>query len=553
MKKKLLIIICSIVLFAIIVGGTLFAWNRLGPGNNINRVITALAAQNHEEAMHVFDENRMSIDMYALSNALSNRLTALQGEFLAESISFTVSMAEINILINWQIAGLDEQINEASRFIETLNYSRTAFEQAQTQFANGNYVEAIHNFQRVSNEDPNFNLSREGITSAMEAFSSVTLMEAATHSADGDFIHAMLIISSAIDAIGNDANLVSQYEIYRRSEISSRIDEAHYQAQRDNFVEAIYILRLVDSQNPNDTGIQQALAVTEYDHTNFIVNEVSSLVSSQRFDDAVHKIDEGLGMHPDNISLTSLRSSIEFEHVSFIIDMVAEYSESYEFETAISMLENGLNFYPNNVTITDALINTREIEINLLMAQADEYVSTMGITAAIVFLQNSRLYLDNSVIARINELIPERQYLESDIFSATHSADWQRHPEHGTFTVFGGETFHRGISTTIPDSYSYATFDITGRDFTRLAGTLGITSLGRTGVQGVVPFSGDASITVTDADSGRLLGGVSISSLSNETILLDVQIPPETQRILIRIDNRNSRVGLGDVFFEWVQ
>jgi len=133
-----------------------------------------------------------------------------------------------------------------------------------------------------------------------------------------------------------------------------------------------------------------------------------------------------------------------------------------------------------------------------------------------------------------------RQYLESDIFSVSLPANWNRHPENGAIDMYG-VIFHRGISTT-ERGYGYAIYDISGRGFTRLKGNFGITALGRGGV---------ASITVTDADSGRFLGGVSEPVAPwHVPVLLDVLIPLETQRISIWIDTPSSRVGLGDAFFE---
>jgi len=172
----------------------------------------------------------------------------------------------------------------------------------------------------------------------------------------------------------------------------------------------------------------------------------------------------------------------------------------------------------------------------------------------------STVYINSGAIATPSPIMPTpeptpaatpipiavRYYLESDLFSTISSDGWNRHPENGSF-VIAGVTYHRGFSTnnSMGSNTVSATFDIFGRGFARLSGDFGY--IGNRSV------STTGSITVTDAESGRFLGGV--NAISGQIEVLDVQIPLSTQRITIRMDTwasgiNGAQVGLGDAFFE---
>jgi len=151
-----------------------------------------------------------------------------------------------------------------------------------------------------------------------------------------------------------------------------------------------------------------------------------------------------------------------------------------------------------------------------------------------------------------------RRYLESDIFASESSSGWNSHPENGSFTI-SGVTYHRGASTNITPNRAGSTdtisaiYDLTGLNVTRLSGTFGLTSW-INGTRG--------SITVIDADTGRFLGGGSVSYIlsaggrrpdpDDSITQINIDIPQGVHRISITMEVRSHRSGVafGDAFFE---
>jgi len=123
-------------------------------------------------------------------------------------------------------------------------------------------------------------------------------------------------------------------------------------------------------------------------------------------------------------------------------------------------------------------------------------------------------------------------YLESDISYFSRGPQMRRHPFNGPIYM-GGNAFFRGVSSawTITQSETI-TYNIEGRNFTRLQGTFGSWR----NETGTITISGD----------GAFLAGHSITASGASTIPVDVAIPPGTNRITIRLDRG---MGFGDALF----
>ncbi|MCL2227865.1 MAG: protein kinase [Oscillospiraceae bacterium] len=402
-SKKPLIMVACVLLAALLGTGGFFAWNEFGPGNPVNMVIAALERQEHAEAIAVFAENRDTMDMAAMSTALSRRLDNLRSEFLEESISYNAAQMELSTIRNWQIQGIGGQINETGSFIGLLNDSRVAFQLAESQFERGDFPAAISSYRLVSAEDPNFNKAIEGLNRAIDAHRERALSEAAAYAAGRNFTQAMFVLDNALGVLGNDAAIASEREAYRRDEVADRIVEAQALVEGNNFAGAMSVLRLIEAQNPGDADIIRELASAENEHVNFIVEQANSHAFAQRYSEAVRDLDEGLRLYPNNIMLTTTRGNVEAVHVQSIAAQATEHSDEEQFDVAIALLNEGLRTYPGNNVLSDMLSGTQEREINLLLARAEAYAFDRRFADAISLLQESRLSNNRLIIERINE------------------------------------------------------------------------------------------------------------------------------------------------------
>ena len=131
----------------------------------------------------------------------------------------------------------------------------------------------------------------------------------------------------------------------------------------------------------------------------------------------------------------------------------------------------------------------------------------------------------------------DRVYLESDIFAESFVPDrddrpGRKHPADGSF-IMGGNTYFTGISVR-NDTGGTATYEVSGRGFVRLSGTIGH-------VRGTTDAHTAASMTVTCADSGRFLGSGEVrSGAPPQRIDIDIT---GVHRVNIRLRSGTSLVG----------
>jgi len=132
-----------------------------------------------------------------------------------------------------------------------------------------------------------------------------------------------------------------------------------------------------------------------------------------------------------------------------------------------------------------------------------------------------------------------------------------KYPKNGSFKI-GDKTYFRGISNTNSDSYvrgkdNTVTYDIAGRGFTILTGIFGgvldeeqvSNSLKIVYGSGSRPKPKIVGGTMTISGDGRFLGGFEVNA-GGTPVSIDVNIPPQTKEIIIRL---GYGLGLGDAFF----
>ena len=342
-KKPLVIAICTLLTVAIGVGA-FFVLGQGGlqsilPGNHVNRVIAALENHNYAQASAIFNDNRGDIDMGAFESALSGRLDGLRSEFLEEAVSYNVAIMELNTIRDWQVTGLNSQLTEVGNFIGNLNDSRVAFQMAETQFASGDFLGAINNYQLVSMEDPNFNLAREGLDRAIGEYRTAVLAEAAAYAAGRNFDQAIFVLDGALEVTGNDAQLAGQRETYAREHVGTGISDAQALAAGGNYTGAMSALRALDAQVPGNAEVARAIASIETAHVNSMVSQARDLADRDQFEQALRILNDGLRTYPGNTALTNMANQLESHEIALLLAQADAYADARRFDDAIRLLQ----------------------------------------------------------------------------------------------------------------------------------------------------------------------------------------------------------------------
>jgi tetratricopeptide (TPR) repeat protein len=227
------------------------------------------------------------------------------------------------------------------------------FQLAETQFANGDMLNAIDNFQLVITEDPNFTTARDRINQATEGFRTSILAESAYFASTGNYAQAMSVLNNAMGILGNDAELVVQIETYRQMEVLAGIAEAESLAAAGEYLNALNMLRVLDGRTPGNTEVARAVSVIENDYINYIVERASEYAAEQRYSDAVMVLEQGLRESADNVLLTSTRDEYLSADIGLLISHADGLAAEGMLNEAIDILRDSV--HSNNVSVRDKI------------------------------------------------------------------------------------------------------------------------------------------------------------------------------------------------------
>ena len=139
-------------------------------------------------------------------------------------------------------------------------------------------------------------------------------------------------------------------------------------------------------------------------------------------------------------------------------------------------------------------------------------------------------------------------YLESDIMGTRSQSQIISYPASGSFSM-DGETYFRGVATQLNYIDVTMSYNIAGRGFRRLSGTVGR-------VDGSARGNGTSVGALTITGDGKLLGGFEIDSGGASQI--EVAIPAGTELIVLNFQpylddhNNGACIGIGNAFFDSV-
>jgi len=223
--KKILAVVASFVFVYAIIVGLLF----LNPGgifdgligDPTSDVVASLIDGDYEDTLLLVEDVDNDtlllvedVDNDTLHEQLSARLNTLSADFLAEEIEFAVVIMELDTIERMDIPELEGQLGETRDYINNLNASRIAFNTAEAFYENGNYLQAIAQYDLVILDDPNYELAREGISRAANPFRADALESARSYSVDNDYENAIRVLDEALLVLPDDAEITQQLNLY---------------------------------------------------------------------------------------------------------------------------------------------------------------------------------------------------------------------------------------------------------------------------------------------------------------------------------------------------
>ena len=316
------------------------------------------------------------------SEIIISRSDAIIEAYKAGTLDYSEAKQELDALAEKEKSVLNTSIaNEKVSLLSTLYSAASAYETAEQQMNSGNYVDAITQLDQIPEGSDLYDDAQQKMAEASAAYKtsvleqanayvqsenypgaisvieyaltilpddaelqnelgelqtahhasvvSAALSESTALQSRGDYTGAMRVLSDAMNAIGEDAQLQAAYatceRLYKDSVVTTAIAESNELQGRNEYIEAMRVLQDAVTAVGDDARLTAELNKCEDNYVDYVSIEVHACLDEDRFEDAMHIVDEAIINFPSNMQLRQLKSEVESQTPKYLLDVIHPY------------------------------------------------------------------------------------------------------------------------------------------------------------------------------------------------------------------------------------
>ena len=203
---------------------------------------------------------------------------------------------------------------ESAETLTRLNQGQSTFENAQALMEDGEYVQALEEFDQVPADDPHYEEAQRQKDACKQAYKTDILTKTAEPASLEDYRQFLTMVELALETLPEDGELLQ-----RQTELSSGY-----------------------------TGQVKSEALSA-------ANEA---ISAGEYTQAFALLEDALAVLPEDADLQALKTSAENGYVAAVQQQVSELTQAGDYDTALSILEDAQATLPGNGTLTELYNST---------------------------------------------------------------------------------------------------------------------------------------------------------------------------------------------------
>lgn len=292
-KGKLIVIaVLAIAVIAAAIAGVVFFKNYNSPEAQLERA----EAAGDDAAIDVIIEQYGSeiTDSEDVASIYNTKIEEVDRSFLAETIDYSAAIAELDRIQAKGITGTLENLTKVRGNIEALNNSRIAFKTAESFFGTENYPEAIGQYKKVIEADPNFAAATAKIDACYNNYRSKVLAEAEAMVTAGSYESAIGMLESALTVLPNDATIQEKIILYKSKlselAISDALANAAVYAEAGDYASAIRAIESQHKANPDNYQLTTRYGEYTKAYEDQVLAAVDTLAAERKYDEAIEQI-----------------------------------------------------------------------------------------------------------------------------------------------------------------------------------------------------------------------------------------------------------------------
>ena len=291
------------------------------------RALRAIDKGEYEEVLAIIEDDKEVQEYEKLAVKLEERVVNIQSDFRDGKIEYTLARKELDTIREMDIKEISVTLQEVSDYVENLNLSRINFATAESFYNTEDYVEAIHYYQTVIEDDTvNYETAKIRMEDSYNKYREVMLKKASEYADKELYGEALSVLAEALSVIPDDTKIVEQVRLYERDYILKQkedvLKEAAVYAEQENYLAAINQISGVMKDQISDADLVSAYNKYCEQYVEQIITEVDEKVSNQDFDGALIVLKEAKKVLPDNEILRNKESEIEGQKPISITSLV---------------------------------------------------------------------------------------------------------------------------------------------------------------------------------------------------------------------------------------
>lgn len=269
------------------------------------KVLSALDDGNYEEALKLFDENRVEIDTeqkQEIEEHLIEIAEATKNDYIAEALDYDSTIAIFKKLQKFGFAEVNSYTKELESEISEIDSVRVIIKAGEECFQEKNYIGAIHYFSEVSSDSSNYHISQEKLAAAQEAYRKSLQDQASTLAKEKDYIGAISLLKSGFEVLENDQALVTDIATYTDSYIASISNSVKQLTGNGEYPEAIQLIEEAKA-NISDSRLDELYATSVSAYVSAVVSKADTYAAEENYALAIEEINTALRILPEDKQL----------------------------------------------------------------------------------------------------------------------------------------------------------------------------------------------------------------------------------------------------------
>ncbi len=321
-----------------------------------------LEESNYEGASRYYSRNSEKIKYKSITEDLSAAIDEVYDDYIEKKASMKDTVDNLNFLASMCEEDLEDDINEKLEEIEKIEAARQNFEQAESLYKSGSYMDAISYYSRLTSGDENYDEAQSRISDCKESYKLEVLSDADSYAASGDYESAINTLKDAQLNLKDTPEFAEKIKEYEDSMIKATLESADALASSGDYESAIR--KLKDAQNTLGNLPEFASKISEYEDA-LIESELATAyteIANGQYYEAIVELAKLEAKYPDNEKIKKLRADTEASYLNQVLTQMDEYISKGDIQNALAVGNKALNILPNSPEINAKLAQIESLK-----------------------------------------------------------------------------------------------------------------------------------------------------------------------------------------------